>query len=84
MQHSEGVASLAPDQHQRVLSVRHLRESLLDILRRLYRLAIHRDDDVAGRNACVIGRAAGLHARDYCALYIAWRLQLVPNIGSEF
>src|SRR5689334_4297048 len=49
--HSEGAATLAPDEYKRILSCRYVRQDLLNILSGVHRLAIHRQDDVAARNS---------------------------------
>src|ERR1700693_3414983 len=43
VQYTEGIASVRPHQHQRVLTLGHAAERLLNISRALHRLAIHLD-----------------------------------------
>ena len=68
MQHTEGAATVGPDEHQRVLSLGHRGQGFLNVIRVLHRVTIYFHDHVSALQAGVVGGAAGLHLLDHRAV----------------
>ena len=71
MQHTEGAATVGPDEHQRVLPLRHRGQGFLNVIRVLHRVTIYFYDHVSALQAGVIGGAAGLHLFHHRTVEIA-------------
>ena len=83
MQDPEGVTTLRPDEHERVLAFGYLRQLLLYFRGRLDIVTIDAHDDVSFTESGVIRGAAGNHALNHGSMHVARSLQLLTDIGRD-